>query len=356
MGGRQGRRAAARGRLGLRRRPRARRRGRAGRRRVSVSVLTGGCTRDELLDAGTHVVLDDLDGLPRLARRAPARPPAGGPGGRPARARLGAGRLQRRRRQRPPARRRRPRARAPTGSSPRPATPTRCPASSATRPVPSRSRSGCRGAHPAHPRDGARGLPRQRRRPLLLLQGRAARRARARSPPSTASPTSPPAPTPTTRWPASGPASGPPPSGARHAAARRRPHQGRRSGPRLAPLGPAHLGQARRRLPVLPGRLRRRGDPVPAGPGRARRGRRAGRAGRAGVDRCGPAGARPRRPGLGRDRRRPARAGRWPRGTVADAVVAAVVAAGFAEAGLDPRGLPLRLDERAARRGIRGCR
>ena len=27
---------------------------------ISVSVLTGGCTREELLDAGTHVVLDDL--------------------------------------------------------------------------------------------------------------------------------------------------------------------------------------------------------------------------------------------------------------------------------------------------------
>lgn len=31
---------------------------------VSVSVLTGGCTKQELLDAGTHVVLDDLTGFP----------------------------------------------------------------------------------------------------------------------------------------------------------------------------------------------------------------------------------------------------------------------------------------------------
>lgn len=31
---------------------------------VSVSVLTGGCTREELLDAGTHVVLDDLSQFP----------------------------------------------------------------------------------------------------------------------------------------------------------------------------------------------------------------------------------------------------------------------------------------------------
>lgn len=31
---------------------------------LSVSVLTGGCTREELLDAGTHVVLDDLGQFP----------------------------------------------------------------------------------------------------------------------------------------------------------------------------------------------------------------------------------------------------------------------------------------------------
>ena len=31
---------------------------------LSVSVLTGGCTRDELVDAGTDVVLDDLTGFP----------------------------------------------------------------------------------------------------------------------------------------------------------------------------------------------------------------------------------------------------------------------------------------------------
>ena len=39
-------------------------------------MLTGGCSREELVAAGTHVVLDDLDGLPRLAGRAPARHPA----------------------------------------------------------------------------------------------------------------------------------------------------------------------------------------------------------------------------------------------------------------------------------------
>ncbi len=31
---------------------------------LSVSVLTGGCTREELLDAGTHVVLDSLHDFP----------------------------------------------------------------------------------------------------------------------------------------------------------------------------------------------------------------------------------------------------------------------------------------------------
>jgi len=31
---------------------------------VSVSVLTGGCSREELFDAGTHVVLDDLAQFP----------------------------------------------------------------------------------------------------------------------------------------------------------------------------------------------------------------------------------------------------------------------------------------------------
>ncbi len=102
-----------------------------------------------------------------------------------------------------------------------------------------------------------------------------------------------------------------------HAAARRRPDQGAGPGG-LAPLGPADLGQARRRLPVVAGRVRRRGDAVPAGPGRAGRGRRARRCSAAGVPAAQPAGPRPRRPGLGRGRRRPARrprcarARRWP--------------------------------------------
>lgn len=45
---------------------------------VSVSVLTGGCTREELHDAGTHVVLDDLAQFPAwlddyLAESSPGR-------------------------------------------------------------------------------------------------------------------------------------------------------------------------------------------------------------------------------------------------------------------------------------------
>jgi phosphoglycolate phosphatase-like HAD superfamily hydrolase len=31
---------------------------------LSVSVMTGGCTREELIEAGTHVVLDDLRDFP----------------------------------------------------------------------------------------------------------------------------------------------------------------------------------------------------------------------------------------------------------------------------------------------------
>ncbi len=58
--------------------------------------------------------------------------------------------------------------------------------------------------------------------------------------------------------------------------------------------GPAHLGQARRRLPVLAGRLRHRGHPAPAGPGRARRGRRTTGARRRRHPRPRPAGPRPR--------------------------------------------------------------
>ena len=100
----------------------------------------------------------------------------------------------------------------------------------------------------------------------------------------------------------------------RRPAARRRADQG--AGARgVAPMGPADLGQARGRLPLVAGRLRRRGDAVRAGPRGAGRGRRTPRA----AVRARPAGPRPRcRPGLRRGRRRPPaarrgrrRTGRW---------------------------------------------
>ena len=182
---------------------------------LSVSVLTGGCTRDELLAAGTDVVLEHLGEFPawleehllttRLAAleadlRARARVLVAYSGGADSafllaaavRA-LGPDRVARRHRR----------------------TPTRCRAAERD-PAREFARSlGVEVHTPAHARDGARGLPRERRRPLLLLQGRAARRPRRRWPPSRGWPTSPPAPTPTTRSPASARASAPPPSAAR---------------------------------------------------------------------------------------------------------------------------------------------
>ena len=175
-------------------------------------------------------------------------------------------------------------------------TPTRCPQGERTPARDFAESLGVRVLTPRDPRDGAGGLPRQRRRPLLLLQGRAARRARPARRPSTGSPTSPPAPTPTTRVAGFRP-------GIRAAAERGAVtplrdaglHQG--AGARRLPgVGPADLGQAGRGLPVQPGRLRHRGQPVPAGPGRAGRGGRAGRAGRGRPRRARPPGARPRRP------------------------------------------------------------
>ena len=123
------------------------------------------------------------------------------------------------------------------------------------------------GAHPGDPRDGARGLPRQRRRPLLLLQGRAARRARPAGRRARVRRTSRPAPTPTT------PCAGFRP-GIRAAAERGAvtplrdagltKEQVRRG---LAALGPADLGQAGGGLPVQPGRLRHRGHARSGWPG-----------------------------------------------------------------------------------------
>ena len=77
------------------------------------------------------------------------------------------------------------------------------------------SPSGVEVLTPGDPRDGAGRLPRQHRRPLLLLQGRADRGAHPARRANAVSAASPPAPTPTTRSPASGPASAPPTSAAR---------------------------------------------------------------------------------------------------------------------------------------------
>ena len=179
MGRRQGRRAARATARRLRRRPRPRRRGRAGRRRAQRLGADRRLHRARSCEAaGTDVVLDDLTEFPawldehvldlRLAAleerpaRARARcwsPSAAAPTARSCwRPRSGRS--------------------APTTSPPRRRTPTPCRRPSATRPATFARGARRPGAHPGDPRDGARGLPRQRRRPLLLLQGRAARRAR----------------------------------------------------------------------------------------------------------------------------------------------------------------------------------
>ncbi len=265
MGRRQGRRAAPRGRHDLRRRPHPRCRGRQGRRcaeRVGAHrwVRSGGAP------GGRHRRgARDPRGVPGLARGPPPGAAPRHPGRGPARARLGAGRLQRRRRQRVPPRRRRARARTRPGRRRDRLLPLA--ALGRARPrarVRGLARGG--GAHPGDPRDGARGLPRQRGRPLLLLQGRAARRAH----PAGRRPRARPRRDRHQRrrrrrgLPARHP-------GRRRArrdrpAARRRAHQGPGAGG-LAPVGAAHLGQARGRVPVVAGRLRRRGHAGPPVPG-----------------------------------------------------------------------------------------
>ena len=150
-----------------------------------------------------------------------------------------------------------------------------------------------RGAHAADGGDGARGLPRQRRRPVRVLQGRAARRARAagrgarvrrrrhrdqrrrragRLP--------------------SGDRRGRGPR-SRHAAQGRRPHQGPDPGG-VAGVGPADVGQARGGLPELARRLRHRDHPGPPGPRRACRGGAARGPDRRRSPGRQPAGPRPR--------------------------------------------------------------
>ena len=239
---------------------------------TSVSVLTGGCTREELLAAGHPRRARRPDGVPRLARRAPARPPAS-PRSRPT---CGpAARCWWRSAVEPTARFLLAAAVRALGARARRRGHRLLPLAAAGR---ARPRPRVRGvarrrrAHPRDPRDGARGLPRQRRRPLLLLQGRAARRAhpaggRARPRPRRHRHQR-------RRRRGRLPARDPRRRRARrdHPAPRRRPDQG--AGARgLAALGPADLGQAGRRLPLLTGRVRRRGHAAPAGPGGAGRGR-----------------------------------------------------------------------------------
>ena len=145
---------------------------------LSVAVLTGGCTREELEAAGhrrrarrasrefpawldEHLLTTRLEALERDLASAGQR----------------AGRLQRRRGQRVPARRRGPGARPGPRRRGDRLLPLAARRPSATRRASSPSALGVELLTPRDPRDGARGLPRQRRRPLLLLQGRADRRA-----------------------------------------------------------------------------------------------------------------------------------------------------------------------------------
>ncbi len=181
---------------------------------TSVSVLTGGCTEDELRAAGTHVVLRDLTEFPAWLDGHLLRDPAGRARDRAASAPHPDGGVLGWRRQRVPAGR--------GGAHPR-------------------SRPGRRGdgllrfAADVRARAGAGVRPRPRRRGLHAARptswrGRATaptpatgvRSARpscstcsARWPPSTGTTRSRPAPTPTTRGPGSGPGSGRRPSAGR---------------------------------------------------------------------------------------------------------------------------------------------
>ena len=145
--------------------------------------------RDELAAAGTDVVLDDLTEFPAWLDEHLLDHPARGARGRPARARRRCWS---------------PSAAAPTRRScwlPRSGRsgPDNVVAAtallrlaarrpSATRPGRSPRRSASRLLTPQTHEIDREGYRAQRRRPLLLLQGRAARRARRRSPPSTGSP------------------------------------------------------------------------------------------------------------------------------------------------------------------------
>ncbi len=181
---------------------------------TSVSVLTGGCTREELLAAGTHAVLDDLTQFPQwleehlLTSRLAALDAdlrdrgsvlvaysGGADSALPARGRRS------RPRRRPGRRRDRILRLAPAGRA-RPGARVR---RVARRP----------GAHSRDPRDGAGGLSGEQRANAASSARPSCSTSSSRWPTSSGCSTSRPAPTPTTWWPTSGRASGLPPSVAR---------------------------------------------------------------------------------------------------------------------------------------------
>ena len=246
----------------LRRRPRPRRRGRpaagAAERRGAHRRLHA---RDELRAAGADVVLDDLPSFPAWLDEHLLRPRLARLERAAARARLGARRLQRRRRLAPSCSPRRSARSGPTTSSPRPPSPTRCPPSELGR------------------------RPRLRRRPRRAPPDPArptrwSARATAPTPATAATSARPSCSTCSARWPTR--------TGSPHVATGTNADDavaGFRPGIRAAAergavtplrdagltkaqvraasrrLGPADLGQAGRRLPVQPDRLRHRGHP-----------------------------------------------------------------------------------------------
>ena len=224
---------------------------------------------------------------------------------------------------------------APSTSSPPPRSASSLPASELVgRGAPSRRPSGVRHLTPETDemsRDGYRANAGDRcyfcKAELLDVLAAARRRARDRA-------RSPPAPTPTT------PVAGFRP-GIRAAAERAAATPLLDAGLTKAQVraasrdwGLRHVGQARSRLPVQPGRFRPGDHAGPAGPGGARRGSPAGGARRGGHRSARRAGARPRRP---------RRASRSTPAAV-DAVTASAAArqvvldAGFAAVEVDPRG------------------
>ena len=272
-GPRQGRGAARARRDRLRRRPRRRHRRCPRRGCASASASRPGrsaptsCGRPAPTSSSTTCTA-----FPAWLDELRARAPAGRPGRAAARARVGRSSRSPAAPTRRSCSRRRCGRWAPTTWSPRPRSAPACrrPSSTPAAAVRRRPRRAPRAA--GDRRDGAA-------RATAPTPATAATSARpscstcwGRSPPSSASRTSPPAPTPTTPSPGSGRASGPRPSAsavtplldagltkAQVRAASRR-------------LGAADLGQAGRRLPVQPGRLRPGDHAGPAGPGRAGRG------------------------------------------------------------------------------------